>query len=345
MEPGSLKELVLTRSVTKHIRKQNKDFLMGTGIGHDFARCNEIITTEATGSVPKTAWVKAFNNFYVSGGEPIMARIVMLLPADIREGRIKEYMKDFNALAEAEGVQLAGGHSEVCPDFVNPQFVVNVTGRANAYLHRRKLVKSGADIIMTGYAAMLGTDILLEKKQAVLAARFSHSYLSEAVPWKGHYSIREAAGLLSLSEDVYYMHDVSSGGVYAALWQLGAYLSKGISIAHYSISILQRTIEFCEVFSINPYMLEGTGAMLAVAKAGSGEGLVDSLMKRGINAAVIGNIEPYNERMVYLGEYGDVTSVNKQEAGDAAFFAGNDNKYIERRCLSPVTGDEINKIK
>lgn len=344
MEQGSLEELVLTRSVTKHIKKQNKAFVQGTGVGHDFARNDDFIVTEAVSTRPEIAWVKAFNNFYVSGGKPFMVRVVLLLPSDVREGKIKEYMNQINSLAEEEGVQLAGGHTEVNECYNTESFVVTVTGISSGYSHRKKLIKPDAEIIMTGYAGMLGTYLIASNKEKELQDRFSSVYIGEQLPWNGCYSIKTEATILSELEDVYYMHDVSKGGIHGALWQLGAYASKGISVGHFSIPIIQATIEYCELFGINPYLLEGTGAMLAVVKAGSGKRIVDTLIEKGINAAIVGHIESGNERMVYLGEALSVETVAKNKPEDAAFFKDADNRYIERRCLSPVKGDEIYKL-
>lgn len=344
MEQGSLGELVLTRSVIKHIKKQDKELVQGTGVGHDFAKSGSIITTEAVSATPGLSYVKALNNFYVSGGKPVMVRVCALLPEATKEGEIKEYMNCFNRLAMKEGVQLAGGHTEVSRSYNEKSFVVTVTGISGEYEHRKKLINPGCDIIMTGYAAMLGTDIILKAKGKELEKRFSRAYVGEASPWREEYSIRVAATCLSSLDNVYYMHDVSYGGVYGALWQLGAYLSKGISVGHFSIPILQSTIEFCELFSLNPYMLEGTGAMLAVTKEGSGTAICESLMEQGINACVIGHVEANNERMVYLGDALSVSVVEKQDLSEAVFFKDASDKYIERRCLSPVKGDEVYKV-
>lgn len=344
MEQGSLEELVLTRSVTKHIRKQNKSFVQGTGVGHDFARTGTLVVTEAVGRVPELVWVKALNNFYVSGGTPVMARVVLLLPQNVREGRLKEYMSRFNRLAEDEGVQLAGGHSEVSLSYGDASFVVTVTGNAGDYSHNKRLIKPKSDIIMVGYTAMLGTSLLVKQKRAELLKRFSASYIGERLPWGDNYSVKEAVRLLMGCEDVCYMHDVSHGGVYAALWQLGAYLSRGISVGHYSLPILQSTIEFCELFGLNPYMLEGTGALIAVTKEGSGPDVARLLCENGINASLIGHVEANNERMVYLGDAHSLAAQEKANLSEAAFFKDAENKYIDRRCLAPVKGDEIYKI-
>lgn len=353
MEQGTLSELLLSRSVTKHIKKQNKGLKEGTGIGHDFARMelkNEkrancsIISAEAVCTNARLAWIKAFNNFYVSGGKPLFARVTALLPIEEKEATIKEYMKAFNQYAEADGVQLAGGHTQVSECYSKVSFVVTVTGIASDYEHNKKLITEGSDIIMVGYTGMLGTDILVEKKQEKLKERFSDNYINSKTPWDKNYSIRQGANALANMEDVYYMHDVSNGGIYAALWQLGVYTNKGISVGHFSIPIIQETIEFCEVFGLNPYMLEGTGAMLAVVKAGAGNEIVNTLENSGIKAAVIGHVEANNDRMIYLGDALTVTTRKKDDPSEASFFMDANNNYIERRCLSPMKGDEIYKV-
>lgn len=349
MEQGSLSELVLSRSVTKHIKKQNKSFKEGTGIGHDFTRMPidsdtpSLISSEAVSSRAEIAWVKACNNFYVSGGRALYARVTALLPEDTGEAAIKAYMGKFNGLAEAEGIQLAGGHTQVSKAYNEISFVVTITGVSGSYRHNKKLIAPGCDIIMLGYTGMLGTDVLEEQREEELSKRFSQSYIHERTPWDRNYSIRYMAEKLSEKEDVYYMHDVSNGGVYAALWQLGAYSNRGISVGHFSIPVIQKTIEYCEVFGLNPYMLEGTGALLAVVKAGAGTELAEELNACGIDGAVIGHVESDNDRMIYLGDALTVTTRQKNSPEEAAFFMDADSNYIERRCLSPMKGDEIYK--
>lgn len=348
MEQGSLAELQLSRSVIKHIKKQNKQLIQGTGIGHDFAsaRCDQgtIINAEAVGQNPQYTWVKAFNNFYVSGGQALYARIIALLPVDTKESEIKEYMQCFNQLAEGENVQLAGGHTQVSSAYKSISFVVNVTGTSGAYKHSRKSIMPGCDILMFGYTGMLGTDIITREKYDDLRNTFSESYIKGKTPWNKQYSVKHYVEYLLKCEDVYYMHDISHGGVYAALWQLGAYANRGISVGHFSIPIIQETIEFCEVLKLNPYLLEGTGAMLAVVKSGRGEAIADTCREEGISCQVIGHVEANNDRMIYLGDALTVKTREKENPDEASFFIDADNNFIERRCLSPLKGDEIYKV-
>lgn len=323
MNQGSLGELILTRSVTKHIRKHNKALSSGTGVGDDYSSIgsgdNGIILTEGYGSLPYIAWVKAMNNFAVSGGKPLGVRLLFMLPEGITEADIKSYMSDFNGLADSENIQIMGGNTQISKSYEAPSFIVSVLGMASNYVNRSKKVEAGFDIVMTKYAGILGSNVIADSKRDDLGRRLATSYIDSGLFKVEDYSISKEAGVAAaMPDNVYYMHDVSFGGVYGALWQLGSKLNKGIKINHYNIPIRQQTIEFCEFVDVNPYMLEGTGSLLIVAK--DGEALALALRENGINAEVIGVVTEKKDRLVQLGE------------------------SAEKRFLAPVNGDEIYKV-
>lgn len=338
MELGTLNELINTRSVIKHIRKHNKNMKQGAGIGNDYSCTDDIVAAEAVGDTPYIAWVKAMNNMAVSGTEISGVRIILLLPEITEESEIKQYMKEFNLLADDSGVQILGGHSQVSRAYNYVNFVVTVYGRNIGnnekdvrYEHNTKAIDKNCRILMVGYAGLMGTDILARTKFDELRTRFSESYIKDAFVCRKSYCISDSVKkLLELNtEKILYMHDVSHGGIYGALWQLGSKIKKGIKVNNADIPIKQETIEICEFFNLNPYMLEGTGAFLAVIKPDThsiGEDreqvLINAFSEYGIEAAFIGNVTDSNDKAVILGN--------------------EDNP--ELRYLSPVKGDEIYKV-
>ncbi len=323
MEQGSLGELYLTRSVTKHIRKHNKDLQFGGATLNDcaFILLDEakVVSTEGWGTSPYLSWVKAMNNFATSGATPIGVRILMMFPEDISEEIIKGYMFEFNKLADQMGIQIMGGHTQISTAYAAPTFIVTMLGQCGEYFPKPKEISAGDKVIMTKWTGVLGSDIIAREKTDVLSERLSMSYIEGGIFGEDRYCVYEEGRLLSkLSHNVLYMHDISMGGVYAGLWQLGARIGKGLRINHFDIPIRQETIEFCEVLDINPYMLEGTGSMLVVAR--KGETVVEALLEAGINAAIIGEVTEGKERIVTLSDGG------------------------EKRFLAPGKGDEIYKV-
>ena len=112
------------------------------------------------------------------------------------------------------------------------------------------------------------------------------------------------------------MHDVSECGIYGALWELAAASKVGLEIDLSKIPMKQHTIEVCEFFDLNPYMLCSMGSLICTAE--NGQEIVDALHKEGIEAAVIGRITDNNDKVVFYGD--------------------------EKRFLEPPRRDEIYKI-
>ncbi len=329
MEQGTLGELYLTRSVTKHIRKYNKSVVVGAGVGKDYSLIETgsgfLVQSEGLAESPYIAWIKALNNFAVSGGEISGVRVCYMLPVDMAEEELKAYSGQFNALADSFGIQIIGGNTRVSVAYNRASFLVEAVGTLNPE-HRLSLkAKEDYQVVMVGYTGMLGTNLMVDEKNAELMKRFAPSYVEDCKFLDEDFSIisrtkvvrscREAA-------DVVYMHDVSYGGVYGGLWQLGQALNMGVTIQHRSIPVKQETIELCNYFDINPYMCDGTGAFLVVVR--DGKLLIDELSKEGYAASVVGKLTKNKDRVVVL---------NTEEGSS-----------VEKRFLAPVKGDEIYKV-
>lgn len=328
MEQGSLSELYLTRSVTKHIRKINKDILVGSAVGNDFSAVRTsnkdiVVSSEGISEDPYLAWTKACNNVYASGGTPVSARIILLIPADEEENYLKSCMTVLNDLAYKQGIQIAGGHTQCSVAFTIPSICVCITGVTDRIFETKKN-DNEIDIVMTKYTGIAGTNIIVDNKKEELTTRYARSYVESAYFDNESYSIKSDAEIarkfaIDNGMSFLYMHDVSSSGLYGALWQLGVKLKSGFMIHHDRIPIRQETIEVSEFFDINPYMLEGTGSLLVATC--DGEGLVKEYLQNGINASCIGKLQAKNERVIRIPlDY---------------------NTRYEMRYLSPPKGEEL----
>ncbi len=325
MDQGSLGELYLTRSVTKHIRKHNKSVVVGSGVGKDYSMVKSgaqyMVQSEAIAETPLIAWTKAINNLCVSGGNIAGARVCYMLPVDTEEHMLKEYAAAFNALADKWSLQIVGGDTRVSTAYIRPSFLVEMLGYVEEENSIPMKAKADYDIVMAGYTGVLGTNLIVEDKAAELKKRFAGSYVEACSFPDKSYCIKPMIDVVKNYKDqaeVSYMHDISFGGVYGALWQLGEALKLGVLIDHRSIPIKQETVELCNYFDINPYMLESTGALLVVAR--DGKLLAEGLCQAGYKASVIGRLTQNKDRVVVLNSEG------------------------EKRFLAPVKGDEIYKV-
>lgn len=300
MKKGTLSERYLNNSILMKLSGAAKEDIR-SGIGNDYSVTDGIVSADGTGYDPYVAWNKAVNNYACSGGRPACARIQMILPEKVKESHISGYMDVFTELSKEMEISIAGGHTEVSGDITSPWFCVTVTGIKCEWNPNSKLARMHGEIVMAGEAATLGTDILINRC-ADLANRFDRGYLNSIKHNTDDYSVlRTVNHIINFCpDDIYYLHDISSGGVYSALWQLGKWCGSGIEIINRQIPINQGTIEICEYLDINPYLIDATGSILVICR--DGFNVVSELKKHNIKSAVIGKVTDGKERKVIYGE-------------------------------------------
>ena len=103
----------------------------------------------------------------------------------------------------------------------------------------------------------------------------------------------EAAGA-----DVIY--PMGEGGFLSGLWKVAEVSGTGLVADFRKVPVRQETVELCEVLDLNLYRLRSDGAFLAGIP--SGEGLVRKCQAAGLPAAVIGQANAGNDRLLYSGE-------------------------------------------
>lgn len=300
MKVGTLEERHLKSAVLKYLKKSD-NVSVGPGVGLDYALTGSMVTTSGYGECPSVAWNKALNNFLCSMGVCQFARIQMLLPGQVKQSQVSGYMKQFTDLAKEAGVQILGGNTVVTENVSKACFTVELLGECHETYHLdRKKVQVGDDIVLAGAVGILGTNLLLEQEKEKLTERFQESFLKQASYQEEELSVAKTVDVLYQESGVLYLHDVSDGGVYTALWQLGECLQKGFLVDNRKLVINQGTIEICEFLDRNPYLLDGTGALLLVCR--NGNRLVSRLQESGLTAKVVGEITENKERRVLFAE-------------------------------------------
>lgn len=329
MKVGKIPESVLKRSVIKQVKVNKDKILSGPGVGMDFgaAFCEKgetfvFSTSPVAGygsDIGVTAFLNVANNIAVSGADPVGVMVTVLLPVKTEEDVLRKLLKEIVNVAKTSGMAILGGHTEMM-DAVNAP-IISITGVGK--VKREKMVsaagaKAGQDIIMTKYIAAYGTSQIAREQEEALLTRYPKSFLMEAQDMDKMYSIAAEAAI-ARDFHISAMHDVSECGVYGALWELAAASKVGLEIDLAKVPVKQHTIEVCEFFDLNPYMLRGNGSLLIVADHGSA--LVDALLTAGIEAAIIGHITDNQDKVVIYGEEAD------------------------RRFLEPPRRDEIYRIE
>ena len=96
------------------------------------------------------------------------------------------------------------------------------------------------------------------------------------------------------------MHQVGSGGIFAALWELGEAAKVGMELTMSHISLKQETIEICELYHLNPYHMTSTGTILMVTE--DADRLIQKLAQMGAHGSKLGHTTADKARFMIHGE-------------------------------------------
>ena len=327
MEIGKVPENVLKRAVFKQIRHRRDEVLLHPGVGEDCSAVavepdealvfsTDPITGADKGMGTLAVHITA-NDLASAGAEPVGILTSIILPPRTREIKLRRLMEEIEIACKSLSIEVMGGHTEVS-DVVNRP-VITVTGVGK--VKRDKIVSTGGlqpgdDIVMTKWAGLEGTSIIASEQEEKLKETLPQELVEKAAGFIKYISVVPEAKIAS-EMGVSAMHDITEGGVFGALWEMGAASDVGITADLMKIPIKQETIEVCEVFDINPYTLISSGSMLIGTPHGNI--LVDELEANGIHAVVIGRATEGNDRIVINGD--------------------------EKRFLEPAGADELYKIK
>lgn len=316
----------MKRSVFKQIKHSRSEVLLHPGIGEDCSAIevgeDEILVfstdpiTGASKGMGSLAVHITANDLASSGAEPVGILTCIILPPGTREKKLRGIMEEIVLAANQLRIEVMGGHTEVS-DVVNRP-VITVTGVGK--VKKGQLVstgglKPGNELVMTKWAGLEGTGIIAAEKREELEKRLPKQMIDAALELREQISVVPEA-VVAVKSGVTAMHDVTEGGIFGALWEMGEASGVGLIADLKKIPIRQETIEVCELFDINPYLLISSGSMLIGTDHGNL--LVEQLAEQGIPAAVIGRVTEGNDRIIVNGE--------------------------EKRFLEPAGSDQLYKI-
>lgn len=323
---GKFGEHQTVRSILKSLPRTVHDDVTRAGIGDDYARLllrdggsgdagAAASVNVATGVCSDCGYIglrldiaRLYNSIRIGGYVPWVATDTIVMPDD-DERRMKKLLRKLASICAEYGVDIVTGHTEVNSAVAEPVISMTMMGRRAGQGHThtghgeghaesgscRPKKLAGMDIVMCGQTGVGGTLQLYYDNQKELFERYSESYL-RPVEQLEHLILLGGQVDIAFDHGCIYSHDISRGGVFAALWEMGDALKCGLEVCHDNIPILQETIEICEHTGDNPYMIDGCGSALFVVA--DGEHLADKLYEAGYEASVIGHLTESSDRVV-----------------------------------------------
>ncbi len=306
MKQGKLAESVLKRSILKQLHFKRADVCLAAGVGEDCAAFFVAEDEVAVLSSDPVIWEDSLdgrcgvhanlNDLAAGGAQPVGLMLTALLPPGVEEPEMRSMVQTIAQECEPLQVQILGGHTEVTDAVNRPIVSMTAVGKAKkGMLISTGGVRPGDDVIVTKWIGLEATAKLAHNRREELLSRYPGHLLDDAERFEQYFSIIPEAAT-AVKSGVRAMHDVTTGGIFGALWELAEASGVGLEIELKKIPIRQETVEICEFFDLNPYQLGSTGSLLLAAE--DGNRLVLDLKQQGIPAVVIGKATAENDRVV-----------------------------------------------
>lgn len=260
-------------------------------------------STESAGG--KNANVGAYAVIKAAGelaSQKVMAEgvsIHAILPEQMQEEDVKHLTDTVGELCKKMNLEICQIQVETS-SFVT-QMVVTATAvgekKSNA-IREQEMTVAGQELLLCGYAGLEGTLRILDESEEKLGTRFVPAFLEKAKLLREKLVLPDQ--ILSVKEQVSDIRQIGSGGILAALWELGEELQTGFDIDFSKIALKQETVEICEFYQLNPYLMTSAGSFLLVT--GQSEEVIACLAEQGVSAVRLGCMKDQNARVIKNGE-------------------------------------------
>ncbi len=299
MKIGKIPNEVLERIVFSNIANKRKEVLVSAAIGEDngiidFGEEVCVVSTDpitgATKDIGSLAIHISCNDVSTSGAEPIAVLLTILCPPNTSEADLEQIMKDASLAAVDLNVEIMGGHTEVT-DAVNRVVIsTTVIGKTKKdKLPDHDKIEVGDKLVITKHIGIEGTSIIAKELETILTEKLGPEKVTEAQEFDKHLSVVKE-GVIAGKYKAKYMHDITEGGVYGAVWEASMATKKGILVHEDKIPIRPVTKEICDILDLDPYRLIASGSMVIIIGAEDFIELESELKANGIKATAIGEI-------------------------------------------------------
>ena len=246
------------------------------------------------------ALARVLNDLATRGATMVGADIHIMLPPHAYESRLKAMMEHIEQAGSAHEVQILSAKAEIC--LAIQKAIVSVNGIGvlkKGELLQSSMGKPEQDIVLLKWIGLEGTFRAMREKETELQERFVHTFLSQIKQMESQiFSAKEID--IAKRHGASAMHQITEGGILAALWEMSDASEVGLEVQLKEMSIRQETVEICEFCHLNPYQLTSTGSVLVFTERG--EELVQKYEDAGIKASLLGRTTANAERVILGGE-------------------------------------------
>lgn len=310
MKIGKVSQTILKRSMLKPLRYTREEALLIPAVEEMCygVRCKEGEEILCTSTVlygnekdlGVFALARVLNDLATRGAQMVGADIHIMLPPHAYESRLKAMIEHIEHAGSTHGVQILSAKAEISPAINKAIVYLNGIGvLKEGELLQSSKGKPEQDIVLLKWIGLEGTFRAMREKEAELQERFVHTFLNQIKQMESQiFSGKEIE--IAKRHGASAMHQITEGGILAALWEMADASGVGLVVQLKEMSIRQETVEICEFCHLNPYQLTSTGSVLIFTERG--EELVQKYEEAGIKASLLGRTTANAERVILGGE-------------------------------------------
>lgn len=246
------------------------------------------------------ALARVMNDLATRGADMVGMSVHIMLPPYAYESRLKTMTEHIEQAGSAHGVQVLCAKAEISPAI--KKAIVYLSGVG--IVKKGKILQSaggkpGQDVVLLKWVGLEGTFRVMREKEKELVHRFVPAFLHKISKRETElFSAEEIK--IAREHGVSAMHQITEGGIFAALWEMAESSRVGLEVDLKAMSILQETVEICEYFHLNPYQITSAGSVLIFTERG--EELVEKYAELGICASLLGRTTADKQRVILGGE-------------------------------------------
>jgi len=310
MKIGKVSQTVLKRSILKTLQFKREEAVIEPSVeemcfGITLKEDEQLLATSAVlygdeKDLGVFALAQVVNDLATRGAEAVGASVHFMLPPYAYESRLKAMVEYVERAGSAHAVQIMCAKAEVSP-IINKSIVyVNGVGvLKKGELLQSNMGKPDQDIVLLKWVGLEGTFRVMREKEEALSKRFVPTFLNQIKNLEPQiFSENEIR--IAKEHGASAMHQITSGGILAALWEMSEASNVGMEVDLKKMAIKQETVEVCEFCHLNPYQLTSAGSVLIFTE--KGDELVSKYEEEGIQAALLGKTTADTARVILGGE-------------------------------------------
>lgn len=234
----------------------------------------------------------------VLGVKPKYMLISLLLPPATRLGTLKSIWRQVHEECRKLGITIIGGHTGIYPGIsypLNGGCVMIGFGRKRD-LRPASNIKPGDALVITKGAAIEAAGILAHQAEERLKQAIGSKFVKKAK--KLFFQMSVVNDALTAAKYCHAMHDATEGGVLNAVYEMAEASKLGVVVREKDIPIPEAAKMVCKHFKIDPLISISEGTLMIATPKENIRKLMNSLRRKGINSAVIGEFRRSKEKIL-----------------------------------------------